>query len=204
MAYLIGVLIGGALVGALFGLIPFFIGRSRCRDNMGTLAMICCCVGGMISGGTLALLIAVGFTIAVLVSSRDTAPISRKKASANAGVVYYSNNNGGTAPASYGSIGVMCISGSLKGRVYGLGNGLTFGRTSSSSVRFAANESGVSSNHCKIYRQGDAIMLVDLGSSYGTYLEDGRQLQRNNPVPLGIGSRFYVGSRNNTFEIVQN
>lgn len=203
MAYLIGVLIGGALVGALFGLIPFFIARSRCRDNMGALAMICCCVGGMISGGTLALLIAVGFTIAILASSRDTAPISRNKASANAGVVYY-NNNSDTAPASYGSIGVMCISGSLKGRVYGLGSGLTFGRTSSNSVRFAANESGVSSNHCKLYRQGDAIMLVDLGSTYGTYLEDGRQLQRNNPVPLGIGSRFYVGTRNNTFEIVQN
>ncbi|MCD7847417.1 MAG: FHA domain-containing protein [Oscillospiraceae bacterium] len=203
MAYLIVAIIIGAIVGALFGLIPFFIGRSRCRDNMGNLAMLCCCVGGMISGGTLAFLVAVGFTIAIMVSNHDTAPILRNKTQTTGGVVY-SNNNTGAAPTSYGTVSVMAISGSLKGRVYNLGNGLTFGRTSGSSVRFSSNESGISSTHCKLYRQGNAIMLVDLGSSYGTFLDDGRQLMRNNPVSLGIGSRFYLGTRNNTFEIVQN
>ena len=196
-------LIAGAIVGALVGLIPFFIARARCRDNMGILALICCTVGGLISFGGLILPIAIGFTIAILVSNRDTAPISRNKNAQSGGVVYY-NNNGGTAPSSYGSVGVMCISGSLKGRVYSLGNGLSFGRTAGSSVRFPSRESGVSTNHCRLYRQGDAILLVDLGSTYGTFLDDGRQLTRNNPVALGIGSRFFLGTRNNTFEIVQN
>ncbi|MCD8006365.1 MAG: FHA domain-containing protein [Oscillospiraceae bacterium] len=198
----------GILVGVVIGLIPFFIARGRCRDNMGTLAMVCCLIAGVFDGlfGIigLSIFVAIGFTIAIMVSTRDSAPISRNKGTQAGGVVYYNNNNGGTAPAQYGSVGVMAISGSLKGRVYGLGNGLTFGRNASNGVRFSAGESGVSSNHCRLYRQGNAIMLVDLGSSYGTFLDDGRQLMRNNPVSLGIGSRFYLGTRNNTFEVVQN
>ncbi len=204
MEILIIAIIAGAIVGALFGLIPFFIGRSRCRDNMGNLAMLCCCVGGMISGGTLAFVVAVGFTIAILVSTRDTAPISRNKAAQGAGAVYYSNGNGGTAPAPYGTVSIMCISGNLKGRVYSLGNGLLFGRDANCGVRFSSQESGISHNHCRVYRQGGAILLADLGSSYGTFLDDGRQLTPNAPVSLGIGSRFFLANRNNTFEVVQN
>ncbi|MCD8345523.1 MAG: FHA domain-containing protein [Oscillospiraceae bacterium] len=197
-------IIAGAAVGALLGLIPFFIGRARCRDNMGVLALICCAVAGIFSVGTLAVLVAVGFTIAIVVSTRDTAPISRNKTAQAAGAVYYSNNNGGTAPAPYGTVSIMCISGNLKGRVYSLGNGLLFGRDANCGVRFSSQESGISHNHCRVYRQGGAILLTDLGSSYGTFLDDGRQLTPNAPVFLGIGSRFFLANRNNTFEVVQN
>ena len=45
-------------------------------------------------------------------------------------------------------------------------------------------------------------MLVDLGSSYGTYLGDGRQLPPNYPKHVTAGTRFYLDNTGDLFQII--
>lgn len=54
---------------------------------------------------------------------------------------------------------------------------------------------------CIRWQQGTPV-LIDLGSSYGTYLADGKQLPPNYPEPVAAGTRFYLGNRGNLFQII--
>ena len=45
-------------------------------------------------------------------------------------------------------------------------------------------------------------MLIYLGSTYGTFLADGKQLPPNYPEPVAAGTRFYVGNKGNLFQII--
>ena len=60
-----------AVVGCLWGLIPFFLGRYRYRPNMGRLGLIWCGVAGPF---LLSFFVMLGFVIAILVSDRDARP----------------------------------------------------------------------------------------------------------------------------------
>ena len=60
---------------------------------------------------------------------------------------------------------------------------------------------GVSGRHCMLHWQNGSLMLTDLGSAYGTFLEDGRRLPAQYPMPVTPGDKFYVGSPNIVFQI---
>jgi hypothetical protein len=45
-------------------------------------------------------------------------------------------------------------------------------------------------------------MLTDKGSSYGTFLLDGRKLNTNESVTLTRGGGFYLANRQNMFQLV--
>lgn len=66
MGMIIGYLVGSAVIGALFGLIPFFLGRKRGQEGLGTAGLICCIVGNLIFTGA-GIIIAVVFSIIILV-----------------------------------------------------------------------------------------------------------------------------------------
>ncbi len=200
LTLLIWVLVNGA-IGALAGLIPYFLCKSQGKDNMAQLALVCCAVGGIIVFG-LALLIAIGFGVAAFVSAGDTRPVFRRGQPAPAspppgGPAYYEYND-------QSRLGLRCLSGSMKGRVYRVGSdGMMIGRDYDCGVRFDPKTPGISRHHCSIrwYQGGPA--LVDLGSSYGSYLADGRKLPPNYPVPAQVGTRFYLGSPGNMFELIR-
>ena len=59
------------VIGCLWGLVPFFLGRYRYRPNMGRWGLIWCGVAGPF---LLSFLVMLGFVIAVLVSERDFRP----------------------------------------------------------------------------------------------------------------------------------
>ena len=61
---------------------------------------------------------------------------------------------------------------------------------------------GISRRHACIRYQQGMPMLIDLGSSYGTYLADGKQLPPNYPEPVAAGTRFYLGNRGNMFQVI--
>src|ERR671939_2094654 len=65
---------------------------------------------------------------------------------------------------------VVVIAGPLKDSVYGLGEGeeLSVGRDSSNSIRLA--DSVLSRRHCVIRRAGDRVVLTDLESLNGTFV----------------------------------
>ena len=100
-----------------------------------------------------------------------------------------------------GKFCVVCLEGVMKGGIYPIGNyEITFGRDASCTVCFPADTKGVSRMHCKLLWQNGTLMLMDCGSSYGTYAAQGR-LQPNVPVAITEGENFYLAEEKNCFRI---
>ena len=78
--------------------------------------------------------------------------------------------------------------------------GLTFGRNPECDVVFPPDTPGVSGKHCSLRWRGGSLFLTDLGSSFGTLLEDGRKLS-NESTDLKPGVRFYLGSNKYGFQL---
>lgn len=178
------------LGGAVVGLIPFFVGKYQGKPGLGRLGWRWSMIAGLLF---LQVPVAIGFVVAIFVRPGDyypAAPVSRPAAR-------------GAEPASSGSLGVTCLSGPLKGRTYAIGaNGLLIGRDQSCAICFGSEVPGISRQHCSLRWQEGALMLTDLGSTYGTYLSDGRKLPPQYPTQVFAGSRFYLAERKNLLQIV--
>jgi len=82
------------------------------------------------------------------------------------------------------------------GDEYDLSQGATLGRGDRADIRL--EDPFASSRHCRISRQGDVMVIEDLGSTNGTWL-NGSQL--DGPQPLHPGDRIRIGD--NEFCFVQ-
>ena len=82
------------------------------------------------------------------------------------------------------------------GDEYDVGEGVLLGRGSSSDIRL--EDPFASSRHARIVRQGDVLVIEDLESTNGTYL-NGDKL--DGPQPLHPGDRIRIGD--NEFSYVQ-
>lgn len=145
----------------------------------------------------------VGLILTIVWLSQDSQPgINQYGASPKAysGAGAYA---GPQAGAAQGHLAVQCIAGPLQGQTYSVrGSEMVFGRDSTCMIRMPDGTAGVSRRHCCIRWQQGMPMLVDLGSSYGTFLADGKQLPPNYPEPVAAGTRFYLGNRGNMFQII--
>ena len=194
---LCSVILGG-MIGALLGLIPFFLSRARGKPGLALLALACCAAGGAIAWW-LSIPVAVGFAVGT--AGKDGVPRSPGKdppmATPLSGPIEYEFNY-------TRHLGLACLSGPLKGQVYSIGSGgLIIGRDYDCAVRYDSAASEISRHHCSLrWCQGQAT-LVDLGSRRGSYLSDGRKLPPNRPVPIPVGGKFYLGSRENTFRLIR-
>ena len=190
--------ISGGLFGALVGLLPFYIGKNAGKPNLGKLGWQWSLGVGVLLG-PVAFGVAVGFVIAILVKETDYIPANQVMPPQNYGYAP-------PPPAAAGSgtrMGVMCLSGPMKGQTYSVGpNGMIVGRDNDCAIRFPSNHPGVSRHHCSLRWQGGVLMLTDLGSSHGTYMADGRKLPPQYPTQVAAGSRFYLANTANLFQIV--
>lgn len=94
------------------------------------------------------------------------------------------------------------INGILKGKTYTVKDILTIGRNSDRcEVTYPMNTEGISGIHCQIQRQGNGYMIIDMGSSYGTYLGNDVKLQPNVPTQIASGDYFYLANREQLFQI---
>lgn len=101
-----------------------------------------------------------------------------------------------------GDILIVADGGDMDGRIYKFtGNEIIFGRAKNATVRYRAEAKGVSRNHCKLYMKNGQLMLMDMGSSYGTYVDGMGKLSENMPVPINRGDSFCVGDSRNKFMI---
>lgn len=193
-AYLV-VLFASVVVGAVMGLIPYFLGCYMGKRELGQLGFICCALTGLIHWG-LPFLVAFCFVFAIFLM-KDDISIRKKRAPVQPDVAF-------AAPAGRsGSMTLNCLSGPLKGQRYAIGaGGLMFGRDNDCHVRFPPETPGISRHHCCIRWQNGVPVLIDLNSTYGTFLADGRQLMPNNPVRLMSGSRFLLGSGGCQFQVI--
>ncbi len=98
-------------------------------------------------------------------------------------------------------INVVCVSGNMAGKSVS-GSTVSIGRDPGRcQLVFPEKEPGVSRLHCMVLQKGNAIELVDLNSSNGTFLSNGYRLTPNVPVALRNGDSFYVGSPANTISV---
>lgn len=105
-----------------------------------------------------------------------------------------------TAGLSEGSEGaprlrVNNAAGLRAGTAYDLSDGATLGRGDSADIRL--QDTFASSAHARLTPQGDVIVLEDLGSTNGTYL-NGEPLR--GPQPLHVGDSIRIGDSEFVFE----
>lgn len=81
---------------------------------------------------------------------------------------------------------------------------IQFGRSAHCQVSFGASDAKISTNHCVLYREEDALYLMDLGSTNGTYFTENKRLQPNVPYKVEKGMAFYLASQNYLFVITED
>lgn len=110
---------------------------------------------------------------------------------------------GAGAAEESGSASLYCVSGALQGKTCPIGPAsLLIGRNAECGLKYPGNTPGVSGRHCKIKAENSRIILTDLQSSYGTFLENGTKLAPNVPYQLQKGDAFYLAERKNMFRVM--
>jgi hypothetical protein len=82
------------------------------------------------------------------------------------------------------------------GMIYDVDGDLVLGRGEQAEIRL--EDPFASSRHARIFEQGNAVVIEDLGSTNGTYLNE-EVLQT--PRPLHPGDRVRIGDSEFTFEV---
>lgn len=182
------------LLGALVGLLPLLLGRYMNRPGLGQLGMLCCIFSGLLPG--LEIPVAIGFVLAIFIKKTDFTWPQR------GGGAPPERRDPVPRPVQGNTLYVTALSGPLRGQSYPVGQeGLLFGCDAACAVRIPAGTPGVSRQHCCIRWQQGVAALIDLNSTYGTFMGDGRKLPPNYPHQLAAGSRFYLGDTRCLFQI---
>ena len=115
---------------------------------------------------------------------------------------YVQKQSSYVAPIDNGCL-VYCVSGPIKGQTYHLPSGgqFMFGRAHDCAVRLPDGTPGVSSRHCILRYEKGTLILEDLHSSYGTFLDSGKRLPPNYPEHIGLNTRFFLGGPDVVFGI---
>jgi FHA domain-containing protein len=99
------------------------------------------------------------------------------------------------APGGLPRLRVDSAPGLRTGAVYDLSSGALLGRGGDADI--VLEDSFSSTRHARLIPQGDAIVLEDLGSTNGTYLNEE---PLSGPQPLHDGDRIKIGGSEFTFE----
>jgi hypothetical protein len=82
------------------------------------------------------------------------------------------------------------------GMIYDLGGDVVLGRGDTAEIRLS--DPFASSRHARVYEQGRILVIEDLGSTNGTYLNE--ELL-DGPLPLHPGDRVRIGDSEFAFEV---
>ena len=78
---------------------------------------------------------------------------------------------------------------------------LVMGRSvSNCNIVFPENTKGISRNHCEVLPTDKGVLIRDLGSTYGTFLENGKCVKKD-PVLLKRGDAFFLANTDVMFRI---
>lgn len=93
-----------------------------------------------------------------------------------------------------------CSGGPLNGKSFPVSGTVLLGRSSQAGISFPDNTPGISGRHCELSVSGDHIVLKDLNSSYGTFV-NGKRLNPNVDQPLYSGDTFTLAQGGPTFRL---
>lgn len=120
---------------------------------------------------------------------------------------YTKKNKQGKSPqyaaeAMAGGVSIMGINGIHAGAVFPLDETLVFGRDAGRcNLVFAGGTQGISGVHCQVSPVAGGAQLMDMGSSYGTFLQNGTRLTPHMPYVLQKGEGFYLADRQYSYRI---
>lgn len=105
---------------------------------------------------------------------------------------------GGRTPVLIGLVGMYA------GRTFPVGGGLILGTDPTiCQIVLPAGRSGVSRNHCKVTFDMASHMFIihDLGSTNGTFLENGQRVPQGVPFAVHPGTKIYLANKGTFFEL---
>lgn len=148
------------------------------------------------------------------VAKTEPRPVKEIKESASVGSTVLQNsptgpkadtgaqgNQAASAPNVGPAFALVGISGQFAGRKLPLTKDLRIGRSQDCDVQFPGNVPGISGNHCMISPQANGVVLMDLGSTYGTLMPNGTKLNPNQKYMLKSGDMFCLGTKDQAFRV---
>lgn len=112
----------------------------------------------------------------------------------------------GQGPAGKGAT-LLGITGKYAGQHFDLLTGkVVLGRDPAAcNIVFDRDTPGISGRHCQIAydRNQDCFVVTDLGSTYGTFLDNGKKLTANVPEKIYAGDTFYLADNANRFVVTK-
>ena len=78
---------------------------------------------------------------------------------------------------------------------------ITIGRAGGSVVAYDPANGSISGRHAKLFMKDDAVYLMDLGSTNGTFFNENQRLKPNVAYKVANGTRFYLVDERNTFVV---
>ena len=164
----------------------------------------------MVIAGVVLIILAAGCALISVVKSANNGQIVA--ASSGNGVVKInksnekSGNSLAVAQQSTGKPILKGVTGIYAGKTFVLdGKSIIMGRNPGRcNLIYDANTEGISGKHCSVTFNKDSgkFLLTDLGSSYGTFLDNGRKLTPNVTEQLSSGEMFYIYNQSNKFVVV--
>lgn len=113
---------------------------------------------------------------------------------------------GGRGPVGKSAV-LRGVTGKYAGQRFDLLKGkVVLGRDPATcNIVFDKNAPGISSRHCQVVYDGneDCFLITDLGSSYGTFLGNGKKLTANVAEKLTAGDTFYLCDNANRFVVTK-
>ena len=97
---------------------------------------------------------------------------------------------------------LIAIGGVHAGAVISITEPIVFGRDKNRcNLLFPNTTQGISNIHCQITKINGRIEITDLGSTYGTFLDDGTKITPHVPYILNSGQGFYLADRQYSYRI---
>lgn len=94
------------------------------------------------------------------------------------------------------------VGGEHAGLVIPINEPIVFGRDKNRcNMMFPSTAQGISSLHCQVSKINGKIEVTDLGSTYGTFLDNGTKLTPHVPQQLMPGQGFYLADRKYSYRI---
>lgn len=91
------------------------------------------------------------------------------------------------------------------GEQFSVESGIMLGRDPTCcTVVFGPDEPAISRMHCclKYNHQTKMVLLEDIGSTYGTFLWNGKRIHKGQAAALSDGDKFYLANKANAFKVV--
>ncbi len=117
--------------------------------------------------------------------------------------------NKASARSGRGSVGKRAVLRGVTGKYAGQSFDLLKGKVvigrdpAACNIVFDKNAPGISGRHCQVVYDPneDCFIITDLGSSYGTFLGNGKKLAANVAEKLSAGDTFYLCDNANRFVV---